>query len=85
MVHGGCSSIGCYAVTNPAIDEIYRLASAAFAQGQATFQVHALPFRMTPEALANRASNQLGGLFYTSITCKDFFDNPKCVKRSPTR
>ncbi len=37
------------------------------------------------EALANRASNQLGGLYYTSITCKDFFDNPKCVKRSPTR
>ena len=37
------------------------------------------------EALANRASKQLGGLYYTSITCKDFFDNPKCVKRSPTR
>jgi len=27
MVHGGCSSIGCYAMTDPAVDDIYRLLS----------------------------------------------------------
>lgn len=58
MVHGGCSSVGCYAITNPAIDDVYRLASAAIAAGQSRFQVQALPFRLTAEALAARASNR---------------------------
>ena len=33
----------------------------------------------------DRANQQRGGLFYSSITCKDFFDNPKCVRRSQKR
>ena len=47
MVHGGCSSIGCYAMTDPAVDDIYRLVSAALGNGQASVEVHAFPFRMT--------------------------------------
>lgn len=58
MVHGGCSSVGCYAITNPAIDDVYRLANAALAGGQRRFQVQAMPFRLTAEALAQRASNR---------------------------
>ena len=37
MVHGGCASIGCYAVTDPAVDEIWRMVTAALEQGQARF------------------------------------------------
>ena len=47
MVHGGCSSIGCYAMTDPVIDEIWHLVTKAFDGGQARFAVHAFPFRMT--------------------------------------
>lgn len=47
MVHGGCTSIGCYAMTDPAVDDIYRLVSAALRSGQQTVAVHAFPFRMT--------------------------------------
>jgi len=47
MVHGGCASIGCYAVTDPVVDEIWRLVTAALDQGQARFPVHVFPFRMT--------------------------------------
>jgi murein L,D-transpeptidase YafK len=47
MVHGGCSSIGCYAMTDPAVDDIYGLVSAALRNGQSTVDVHAFPFRMT--------------------------------------
>ncbi len=36
-------------------------------------------------AINDRANRQAGGFFYTSITCKDYTDNPKCVKRSPKR
>lgn len=47
MVHGGCASIGCYAMTDPVIDEIWALVTAALRGGQGRFHVHALPFRMT--------------------------------------
>jgi murein L,D-transpeptidase YafK len=47
MVHGGCSSVGCYAMTDPAVDDIYGLVYAALKNGQRSVDVHAFPFRMT--------------------------------------
>lgn len=47
MVHGDCSSSGCYAMTDALVEEIYAIAREAFAGGQKGFQVHAFPFRMT--------------------------------------
>lgn len=57
MVHGGCSSIGCYAMTDPIIDEIWQLVTAALDRGQARFQVQVFPFRMTEANLASRAAS----------------------------
>lgn len=54
MVHGGCASIGCFAVTHAAVDEVWRLVTAALEQGQARFPVHSFPFRMTDSALRLR-------------------------------
>jgi len=48
MVHGDCVSIGCYAMTDAGIEEIYALADAALRGGQPFFRVHVFPFRMTP-------------------------------------
>jgi len=45
MVHGSCVSIGCFAMGDAAIEEIYSLLAAALANGQRKVQVHALPFR----------------------------------------
>jgi murein L,D-transpeptidase YafK len=47
MVHGDCRSSGCYAMTDPAIAEIWELVTAALEQGQERFQVQVFPFRMT--------------------------------------
>jgi murein L,D-transpeptidase YafK len=47
MIHGGCSSAGCYAMTDEQIAEIYALAREAFFGGQKSFQLQAYPFRMT--------------------------------------
>lgn len=58
MVHGACSSAGCYAMTDDQIAEIYALAREAFEGGQRAFQVHAFPFRMTPENMARHAGHQ---------------------------
>ena len=52
MVHGSCSSRGCFAMTDEAIAEVYAIAREAFAGGQRTFQFQSYPFRMTPQNLA---------------------------------
>ena len=52
MVHGSCSSSGCFAMTDEAISEVYALARDAFAGGQRGFQFQSYPFRMTAENLA---------------------------------
>ena len=52
MVHGGALSIGCLAMTDPGIEEIYTLCDAALTGGQPFFRIHIFPFRMTPEAMA---------------------------------
>lgn len=57
MVHGGCSSAGCYAMTDRQIDEIWRLMTAALVAGQPRVHVHVLPFRLTPAALAKRRAH----------------------------
>lgn len=57
MVHGSCVSIGCYAMGDAAIEQIYTLAEAALRGGQKAFDVHAFPFRLDAAALAaQRAS-----------------------------
>jgi murein L,D-transpeptidase YafK len=58
MVHGGCGSIGCYAMTNPVIDEIWKLVTAALRGGQARFQVQVFPFRMTERNLARHSGSK---------------------------
>jgi murein L,D-transpeptidase YafK len=57
MVHGDCSSRGCYAMTDDQIGEIYALARESFFGGQRAFQVQALPFRFTPTNFARHRNN----------------------------
>lgn len=51
MVHGRCSSAGCFAMADFRMDEIYTLAEAALAGGQPAFAVHIFPFPMSEENL----------------------------------
>jgi murein L,D-transpeptidase YafK len=57
LVHGGCKSTGCYAMTNPVMEEIYTLTEQALRQGQAAIQVHIFPFRMTEANLEAQVGN----------------------------
>ncbi len=57
MVHGDCSSRGCYAMTDEQISEIYALARESFYGNQRSFQLQAYPFRMTPLNLAKHRNN----------------------------
>jgi murein L,D-transpeptidase YafK len=57
MIHGGCSSAGCYAMTDEQIAEIYALARESFFGGQKSFQLQAYPFRMTPLNMARHRNS----------------------------
>ena len=58
MVHGDCSSRGCYAMTDEAIAEIYAIVRESFAGGAPSVQLQLFPFRMTPANLARHADSQ---------------------------
>jgi len=57
MIHGDCSSSGCYAMTDEQISEIYSFARDSFLGGRPSFQVQAYPFRLTPVNLARHRNN----------------------------
>jgi murein L,D-transpeptidase YafK len=57
MVHGDCSSRGCYAMTDEQIQDIFALARDSFDGGQLAFQVQAFPFRMTAKNMARHRKN----------------------------
>jgi murein L,D-transpeptidase YafK len=57
FVHGGCSSTGCFAMTDRVMDEIYALTEAALREGQERIEVHTFPFRMTEANLAAHAES----------------------------
>jgi len=57
MVHGDCSSRGCYAMTDEQIAEIYSLGRESFFGGQRAFQLQAFPFKMTPINMAKHRNN----------------------------
>jgi murein L,D-transpeptidase YafK len=57
MVHGSCSSRGCFAMTDETIKEVYALAREALNGGQRSFQFQSYPFRMTAQNLARHRYN----------------------------
>lgn len=58
MVHGGCTSAGCYAIRDHEVEVVYRLMEAAFKNGQREIPVHAFPFRLESAALARHANSK---------------------------
>ncbi len=74
MVHGACSSAGCYSMTDEAAGEIFALARDSFRGGQRSFQIQALPFRMTPENLARHHDDPNMPFWRVLKTGSDSFD-----------
>jgi murein L,D-transpeptidase YafK len=74
MVHGTCSSAGCYAMTDEAIAEVYAIAREAFGGGQKAFQVQAYPFRMTAENLAKHRADPNMAFWRNVKEGSDYFE-----------
>ncbi|KQZ96101.1 hypothetical protein ASD64_17845 [Mesorhizobium sp. Root157] len=80
MVHGACSSSGCYSMTDPQIEEIYAFGRDAFKGGQTEFQIQAFPFRMTAANMA-RYRNDPNYEFWKML--KAGYDNFEVTKVPP--
>lgn len=74
MVHGECVSIGCYAMTNPKIEEIYRLVEEALKHGQSSVPVHAFPFYMTEENMHQFENNEWYDFWMNLKEGYDYFE-----------
>jgi len=80
MVHGACSSSGCFAVTDREIEEIYAFGRDAFRGGQTEFQVQSFPFRMTAANMA-RYRNDPNFEFWKML--KEGYDQFELTKVPP--
>ena len=74
MVHGACASVGCYAMTDAAMEEIYALGREAFRGGQRRFQVQAFPFHMTAANMARHRHHEAFGFWQNLKTGYDHFE-----------
>jgi len=74
MVHGKCKSVGCYAMTDALMEEIYSLAREALKGGQTSFEVHAFPFRMTEANMARYQGNPNVPFWKSLKQGYDFFE-----------
>jgi len=74
MVHGNCVSIGCYAMTDDKIEEIYDLVESALDKDQKYVQVHAYPFRMTKENMALYSENEWYDFWVNLKEGYDYFE-----------
>src|SRR5690606_26959555 len=73
----GCTSTGCFAMTDPAIDEIFHLSRAALTHGQRRIHVHVFPFHMTPENMAAHAGSEWSGFWANLKEAYDLFQRTR--------
>jgi murein L,D-transpeptidase YafK len=74
MVHGGCSSVGCYAMTNAVVGEMWALLTAALDAGQERFAVHVFPFRPTGTRLHAYRHHQWAAFWRDLQPAYDLFE-----------
>jgi murein L,D-transpeptidase YafK len=74
MIHGRCKSVGCYAMTDGLMEEIYAIARESFLGGHDAFQVHAFPFRMNRENMARHANYEAYPFWQTMKEAYNYFE-----------
>ncbi len=81
LIHGGCSSVGCFAMTNTVTAEVYDLTEKALKSGQDRVHVHVFPFRMTEANLAGYQNNPWIGFWRNLKQGYDAFEQTRVPPR----
>ncbi len=79
MIHGACSSRGCYSMTDEQILEIFAFARDAFSGGQQAIMLQAYPFRMTAENMVRHRYNENYPFWQMLKEGYDYFEVTKQV------
>ncbi len=58
MIHGNCVSVGCLAMTDKSIAEIYLIVEQNFKYGNQSIPIHIYPFRMSHENMYARRTSK---------------------------
>lgn len=78
MIHGNCVSIGCFAMTDPYIEEIYTLVHKAFEGGQKLINIHIFPFKLTEQNLnLHKDLNKWNSFWKNLKVGYDYFEKTK--------
>lgn len=85
MVHGSTASVGCLAMTDEKIEEIYTLCQAALDSGQPFFRVHIFPFRMTPERMEKATTDPNLPFWQNLKTGYDLFEQNRVPPNATVR
>ena len=75
MVHGGCVSTGCYAMTNELIEEIYYLVEASLNSNNQFFSVHSFPFKMSNHRMDKATSHKWHSFWSNLKQGYDWFES----------
>lgn len=75
MVHGNRVSAGCFAMTDPGIEEIYTLCAKALSGGQPFFRIHIFPFRMTTDRMEQEKDHRWHSFWSSLKPGYDWFEN----------
>lgn len=81
MVHGGCKSEGCLAMTDKQIGEIYVMLDESFKRGVTRVPIHMFPFRMTSENMAQRGKSEWLPFWNNLKEGYDYFETYKVPPR----
>lgn len=79
MVHGSCSSMGCFAMTDRRVEEIYALVHAALAAGQEAVAVHVFPFPLTAANLDKFRPSPWSAFWHNLKEGYDLFEETRQV------
>ena len=77
MIHGGCKSIGCFAMQDIRIDEIYQLSKASLIEGEKYFYVSIFPFRMSNEKMQSYKDHKWYSFWKNLKEGYDIFEKDK--------
>lgn len=81
MVHGKCSSVGCYAMGDKQMAQIYQIVEAAFQHGQDWVQVHAFPFRLKEQRLSAYHGHRWYAFWRSLQPAYGYFEHSKRLPR----
>ena len=77
MIHGNCVSIGCYAMTDKYIEEIYGIVEKTLNNGQEKINVDVFPFKMTAANMKRHKNSEYYGFWEELKPGYDYFEKNK--------